>query len=151
MTASVARILATWFGCGLFPFAPGTVGAAAAIAIAYLFSWDRYANALAGLAIGIIGIFAANVEARSSGRKDPGHIVVDEVAGQWIALAGAIGYNWKAYLFGFLMFRLFDIWKPPPVRQLERLPEGTGIMADDLMAGVYAAVVLYLAGSYNLY
>ena len=73
------------------------------------------------------------------------------MAGQWITLAGATAFNWKSYLIGFLLFRLFDIWKPAPVRQLERLPTGTGIIADDLMAGVYGAVVLYLAGFYNLY
>jgi phosphatidylglycerophosphatase A len=77
--------------------------------------------------------------------------VIDEVAGQWITLAGATAWNWKSLLIGFLLFRLFDIWKPAPVRQLERLPDGTGIMADDLMAGVYAAVVLYVAGRLNLY
>ena len=87
----------------------------------------------------------------SCGRKDPGHIVIDEVAGQWITLAGATVFNWKSWILGFLLFRLFDIWKPPPVRQLEKLPGGTGIMADDLMAGVYGAVVLYLAGYFHLY
>lgn len=151
MKNSAARILATWFGCGYSPIAPGTVGAAAAVLVAYLFGWDRVVNGAAGIFIGIVGIFAATIEAQSSGRKDPGHIVIDEVAGQWITLAGATVFNWKSYLFGFLLFRLFDIWKPAPVRQLEALPAGTGIMADDLMAGVYGAVVLYLAGFFNLY
>jgi phosphatidylglycerophosphatase A len=151
MKNSAARVLATWFGCGYSPIAPGTVGAAAAVLIAYIFAWDRVVNGAAGIFIGIVGIFAATIEAQSSGRKDPGHIVIDEVAGQWITLAGATVFNWKSYLFGFLLFRLFDIWKPAPVRQLEGLPAGTGIMADDLMAGVYGAVVLYLAGFFNLY
>ena len=151
MKNSLARILATWFGCGYSPIAPGTAGAAAAVLIAYLLGWDRVSNAIAGVLIGLIGIGAATVEAQSSGRKDPGHVVIDEVAGQWITLAGATAFNWKSYLIGFVLFRLFDIWKPAPVRQLERLPTGTGIMADDLMAGVYGAVVLYLAGFYNLY
>ncbi len=71
--------------------------------------------------------------------------------GQLITLAGATRLNWKSWLAAFLLFRLFDIWKPPPVRQLERLPEGTGIVADDAMAGVYAALVLYAAGWFNLY
>ncbi len=151
MKNSLARILATWFGCGYSPVAPGTVGAAAAVVIAYFLGWDRVTNGIAGVLVGLIGIVAATIEAQSSGRKDPGHIVIDEVAGQWITLAGATAFNWKSYLIGFVLFRLFDIWKPAPVRQLERLPMGTGIIADDLMAGVYGAVVLYLAGFYKLY
>lgn len=151
MTNSLARVLATWFGCGYAPVAPGTVGAAAAVLISIALGWCAWANLLAGVIAGGIGIWAATVEARRSGRKDPGHIVLDEVAGQWITLAGATAYGWKSWLLGFLLFRLFDIWKPAPVRQLEQLADGTGIMADDLMAGVYGAVVLYLAGYFNLY
>jgi phosphatidylglycerophosphatase A len=76
---------------------------------------------------------------------------VDEVIGQWIALAGARALNWKTYLAAFVLFRLFDIWKPTPVRQLERLPGGWGINADDVMAGLYAALVMWTAGCFNLY
>lgn len=148
---SLARALATWFGCGYAPIAPGTAGAAAAVLISWALGWGLVGNLVAGIAIGVVGIWASTVEARSSGRKDPGHIVIDEVAGQWITLAGATVFNWQSWLFGFLLFRVFDIWKPPPVRQLEQLADGTGIMADDLMAGVYAAVVLYLAGYFHLY
>jgi phosphatidylglycerophosphatase A len=151
MTNSLARVLATWFGCGYAPVAPGTVGAAAAVLISAVLGWGLVANLLAGIIAGVVGIWAATVEARRSGRKDPGHIVLDEVAGQWITLAGATAYGWRAWLIGFLLFRLFDIWKPAPVRQLEQLAEGTGIMADDLMAGVYGAVVLYLVGYLHLY
>ncbi|HYI97734.1 MAG TPA: phosphatidylglycerophosphatase A [Bryobacteraceae bacterium] len=151
MKVKVAHLLSTWFGCGAAPLAPGTVGAAAAVAIAYLLNWSNLAMALAGIICGVIGIWAATVEAASCGRKDPGHIVIDEVAGQWITLAGATVFSWKSWILGFVLFRLFDIWKPAPVRQLEKLPGGTGIMADDLMAGVYAAVVLYLAGYFHLY
>ena len=71
--------------------------------------------------------------------------------GQWITLAGAAVLNWKTLLAGFLLFRLFDIWKPWPARKLESLPGGTGIIADDFMAGVYGALVLWLAGWFNLY
>lgn len=151
MKNSVAQALATWFGCGYSPIAPGTVGAAAAIAIAWFANWQSTASLVAGAIAGAVGIWAATTEARRTGRKDPGHIVMDEVAGQWITLAGATAFHWKSILYAFLLFRLFDIWKPPPVRQLERLPEGIGIMADDLMAGVYGAVVLYLAGYFHLY
>jgi phosphatidylglycerophosphatase A len=151
MKNRLARVLATWFGCGYSPAAPGTVGAAAAVVISWWFRWEVVPNLLAGVAAGIVGIWAATLEARNSGRKDPGHIVIDEVAGQWITLAGATAISWRALLFGFLLFRLFDIWKPAPVRQLEAIPEGAGIMADDIMAGVYGAVVLYLAGYFHLY
>jgi phosphatidylglycerophosphatase A len=94
---------------------------------------------------------AATVTARAVGKKDPSIVVVDEVIGQWIALAAAKPFNWKSALAAFALFRLFDIWKPPPVRQLEALPEGLGINADDVMAGAYAALVLLLAGWFNLY
>jgi phosphatidylglycerophosphatase A len=77
--------------------------------------------------------------AREAGREDPGFVVVDEVAGQWIALI-ALRPDWRHALLGLLLFRLFDIWKPWPVRRLEELPEGTGIMLDDVAAGVLALV-----------
>jgi phosphatidylglycerophosphatase A len=76
-------------------------------------------------------------------------VVIDEVVGQWITLAGASTLNWKSWLTAFVLFRLFDIWKPPPVRQLERIPGGAGIVLDDAMAGIYAALVLYAAGWFN--
>ena len=85
-----------------------------------------------------------DLEAKTSGRKDPGHIVVDEVVGQWITLAAAGTLNWKTRSAAFLLFRLFDIWKPAPARQFEALPGGTGIMADDVMAGIYGAVSLHI-------
>jgi phosphatidylglycerophosphatase A len=78
-------------------------------------------------------------------------VVIDEVVGQWIALGGCSHLNWKAWILAFLLFRLFDIWKPWPVRQLESLPTGTGIVVDDCMAGVYAALVLAAAGWFNFY
>ena len=96
-------------------------------------------------------VIAATVSARAAKLKDPGFVVVDEVIGQWIALAGAHHYNWITYLAAFALFRLFDIWKPPPVRQLEALPGGWGINADDVMAGIYAALVLFAAGWFNRY
>ncbi len=76
---------------------------------------------------------------------------MDEVLGQWIALAGLHRFHWAGYLAAFALFRLFDIWKPPPVRQLEALPGGLGINMDDVMAGGYAALVLFAAGCFNLY
>ena len=88
-----------------------------------------------------IGIPAATLEARGCGKKDPQHVVIDEVAGQLLTLL-ACPIVWQALLAGFILFRAFDIVKPPPVRSLERLPEGTGIVVDDLGAGIYGFLVL---------
>jgi phosphatidylglycerophosphatase A len=152
---TLARVLATWFYCGYAPVGPGTVGSAAAILIAWLLY--TYASisgvwfGFLGVVLAIPGIWAAGVTAREIDSKDPGIVVVDEVVGQWITLAGATELNWRSWLVGFCLFRIFDIWKPPPVRQLEKLPGGLGIVADDAMAGVYAALVLFVAGRLHLY
>jgi phosphatidylglycerophosphatase A len=102
-------------------------------------------TALAAIVATLIGIPAATIVARESNRKDPGHVVIDEVAGQLIALIG-IKPDWPHALLSLALFRLFDIVKPPPCRWLERLPEGTGIMLDDVAAGVYALVIAHLIG-----
>ncbi|MBI3473474.1 MAG: phosphatidylglycerophosphatase A [Candidatus Solibacter usitatus] len=148
---TLARLIDTWFGCGYFPFAPGTVGSLAALAIAVPLIARPLHFALLSLAALGPAIWAAGVTAKERGLKDPGLVVVDEVIGQWITLIGATAYNWKSWLLALVLFRLFDIWKPFPVRQLERLPSGTGIVADDVMAGVYGAVVLFALGCFNLY
>ena len=152
---NVANAVSTWFGCGYSPVAPGTAGSLAAIAIALLVdhycAWDPPWFAVLAAAVTVPGIWAASETARHAGLKDPQIVVVDEVVGQWLALAGARHLNWKSWLAAFALFRLFDIWKPVPVRQLESLPGGAGIVADDLMAGLYAALVLFLAGWFNLY
>ena len=150
MKIRVANLISTWFGCGRSPFAPGTAGSAAAIAIAIVL--HQYAGfgpwhfVLLAALLFLPAVWAAGVTAEAYKIKDPGFVVVDEVLGQWIALAGAATLNWKSYLVAFALFRLFDIWKPPPVRQLEALPAGLGINADDVMAGIYAAIVLFLLG-----
>jgi len=90
-----------------------------------------------------VGIPAATLEERGCDRKDPNHIVIDEVAGQLVTLI-ACPIVWQGLLAGFILFRGFDILKPPPLRSLERLPEGTGIVVDDLGAGVYALIALQL-------
>jgi phosphatidylglycerophosphatase A len=155
MRTKLAFLLSTWFGCGYSPYAPGTAGSAAALAIGILL--DRYAGfrwwgfLVLAAAASAPAVWAADVTARTVKRKDPSLVVVDEVLGQWIALAGAHPFNWKSALAAFALFRLFDIWKPAPVRQLEALPGGIGINADDVMAGIYAALVLFLAGWFNLY
>jgi phosphatidylglycerophosphatase A len=157
---AAAFALATVFGCGYAPVAPGTAGSLAAVGIAWLL--DRYCGfrpldfLWLAAAITIPAMWAADVAARAANKKDPGFVVIDEVAGLWGTLsgagfAGASHLNWKSWIAAFVLFRLFDIWKPPPVRQLERLPGGIGIVADDLMAGVYGALVLFAAGWFNLY
>jgi phosphatidylglycerophosphatase A len=124
--------------------------------------------------LGAIGVWSASRAAAYAGIKDPQHVVIDEVAGQHLTLLlplipialpnlsahmdfslFAIYFalsllNWKYLLLGFILFRVFDIWKPWPVRQLERLPGGWGIMADDWMAGIYAAILLRVALHFGL-
>jgi phosphatidylglycerophosphatase A len=147
--------IATWSGCGYSPFAPGTAGSLAALAIGILL--HEYAGFAAwhfpilAAVLFVPATWAATVTSEVMKLKDPQIVVVDEVLGQWIALAGARTLNWKSYLAAFALFRLFDIWKPPPVRQLEALPRGLGINMDDVMAGAYGALVLFLAGCFNLY
>jgi len=151
---SPAWMFATWFGCGFSPQAPGTVGSLAAVLIAFPLihlGFGRWHFLLLSLVLLYPGIRAADVVARESGRKDPQIVVVDEVLGQWLTLAGAMRMNWLSLLIGFGLFRLFDIWKPPPIRRIERLPGGSGIVLDDMMAGVYGALVLFLMGWFNLY
>ena len=153
--SSPAVLLATWFGCGYSPVAPGTAGSAAAIAIAFVLhrylDFGRVGFAVLAAVFSVPAIWAAGETARAVKHKDPSIVVVDEVIGQWATLAGALAFNWKSYLLAFVLFRGFDIWKPPPVRQLESLPGGLGINADDVMAGIYAGLVLFMAGWFNLY
>lgn len=143
----LAILIATWFGCGYFPWGPGTVGSIAAAGLAWLGSeigLGRGALICATLLLLAPGIWAAGVTARLVGRKDPGIVVVDEVLGMWLTLWVAPALNWKTVGLGLALFRLFDIWKPWPVRKLEQLPGGVGIVADDLAAGIYAAIILYI-------
>ena len=138
----------TFFGAGLLRPGPGTYGSVAAVllwfAAAHLlhpsFLSLAIGTAIAAILVTLVGIPASTIVARESGREDPGHVVIDEVAGQLIALI-AVPADWQHALLSLLLFRLFDILKPPPVRQLERLPAGTGIMLDDVAAGVLALLV----------
>ncbi len=155
MKIKLALLISTWFYAGYFPAGPGTAGSLAAVLIAIFFhhhlglpAWCFSAFAAA---LFFPAVWAATVTARESKLKDPGFVVVDEVIGQWIALSAAPHFYWKSALAGFALFRLFDIWKPFPIRRLEALPGGWGINADDALAGVYAGLVLWLAGWFNLY
>ncbi len=146
-----AWTVATFFGAGLGKPGPGTWGSVAAVllwgAVGYLFH-PTPNGLLLVVFIGIVlsiasGVPAATIAARESGRHDPGFVVIDEVAGQWIALLGSPA-DWRHGLIALILFRLFDITKPFPVRQLERLPEGWGIVFDDVAAGLYALGVASL-------
>ena len=147
--------LATWFGCGYFPVGPGTVGSLAAIAIAALLhiylGAGRATLLIVTLALLLPAIWASTQTARLMNREDPGAVIVDEVLGQWVTLLGATALVWKSFLAAFVLFRVFDIWKPWPVRNLEKLPGGVGIVADDLAAGLYGALILYIGGALKLY
>ncbi len=138
-----ATLIATFFGIGRLRPGPGTWGSATTVllwaALAHELDPARRTPVVVGLAVlvTLIGIPAATLVARASATKDPQFVVIDEVAGQLIALI-AVPLTWKSFLVGFILFRVFDILKPPPVRQLERLPEGAGIVLDDVAAGIYA-------------
>jgi phosphatidylglycerophosphatase A len=144
-----AWVSATFFGAGRLPVAPGTWGSAATVLLWWAATrvipqrlQPECAIGFAAAAV-VIGIPAATRVARELARKDPGCVVIDEVAGQLITLI-AVPVSWKTLLVGFILFRAFDTTKPPPVRQLERLPEGTGIVVDDIGAGIYALIVMQI-------
>jgi len=145
-----AVLLATWFGAGLLPFAPGTWGSLAALPFAWAlhmsFGWS--ALGLAALAAFGIGIWAANGYVARLGGDDPGPVVIDEVAGQWLTLVPAaylapMAPNALTYLVAFVLFRIADIFKPWPASWADKkLHGGLGIMLDDIFAGLYAAAGL---------
>ncbi len=146
-------MLADCFGIGRLPWAPGTWGSLFACFVAAALVWGGGALGLPGswvLSVGTISVFLGGVWA--SGRyaaavqkDDPGEIVIDEVAGQWLALL-PVATNFALYPVAFLGFRLFDITKPWPARRAERLHGGVGVMTDDIVAGVYAGIVTWLIG-----
>ena len=153
MTSRAATLIGTWFGAGFLP-APGTAGSAAAILIAFaLHYWlgvCQLGFALMTAGLFLPGVWASTYVARARNLKDPQIVVVDEVLGQWVTIAGAVSLDWKAFIAAFALFRLFDIWKPYPIRKLEKLPEGWGVVMDDILAGVYGAILLRLLGWWNL-
>jgi phosphatidylglycerophosphatase A len=144
-----ASVIATFFGVGRVHPGPGTWGSAATVVLWWLMARGIPNGFRSWLAAGLallvvaVGIPAATRVARAASLKDPQFVVIDEVAGQLITLIAA-PVTWKCLLAGFILFRGFDIVKPPPVRSLERLPEGFGIVIDDVGAGIYALVVMQL-------
>ena len=145
----ISWLIATFFGIGHLQPGSGTWASAVTVACWWAAGpwiqpvWLLPVAIMASLAVTLIGILASTVVARESGKKDPGFVVIDEVAGQLIALIG-VPLHWKYLLASFILFRSFDILKPFPLRRLEQLPRGTGIMLDDVGAGLYALVLLQL-------
>ena len=150
-----AKLVATFLGTGLLRPGPGSWGSAATVLLWWLLSgwidlhWQPEATMLLAAAAVLAGIPAATHMARATGLKDPQFVVIDEVAGQLITLI-AVPVSWKSMLLGFILFRGFDIVKPPPVRQLEHLPEGFGIVIDDVGSGLYALVIMQVALHFGL-
>jgi phosphatidylglycerophosphatase A len=139
----VAYLLAIRFGCGRVPKAPGTAGTLGAIPLYLLLSHHGGLPAVAAAAVvtTALGVWASNQVVRTLGIKDPQIVCIDEVAGVLITLLAAPA-NWIGLLTGVVLFRVFDQWKPWPARAAERLPEGWGVMMDDVAAGAWGVVVL---------
>ena len=139
-------IVATGCGSGLSPVAPGTCGSLFGVTLVTLF----YPKSLLFQVILILltfgmGIYSANWVAESENRKDPSKVVIDEIAGIFVTFMGVSQpFNWPTLISGFLLFRLFDIWKPWLVKKAEALPGGWGIMLDDMVAGIFAAMLLHI-------
>jgi phosphatidylglycerophosphatase A len=146
LLATPAGWLACGFGSGLAPVAQGTFGSLAAILPWLLLRQYSLSLNLAVIVIGFaIGVWACEIAGRALRVDDHRSLVWDEFVGQWIALLPALLAPWWAIVLGFALFRLFDVWKPWPIRYLDRhLKGGLGVMADDVIAGIFAAVVLKL-------
>lgn len=146
---SWASLIATFFGAGNLRPGPGSWASAATVLLWWGVSrgipvaWQPAGLMVLAAAAITAGIPAATLVARASRKKDPQWVVIDEVAGQLITFI-AVPLSWKSLLLGFILFRGFDIVKPPPIRWLEGLPEGTGIVVDDVAAGIYALIVMQL-------
>lgn len=133
-------LIATWFGTGLIPVAPGTWGALSALPLAWIIAlgFGAYAVVAAAVLAFLAGLWAVKAYLARTAEPDPGPVVIDEVAGQLLAAAAA-GRDPLALALAFVLFRLFDIWKPWPVGDIERsLPGALGVMADDAAAALYA-------------
>lgn len=154
VTDRIGYILATGLGAGFIPVAPGTAGAIEGVAIFLLIhalhlgpGWSVLVVVVINVALFALGVWASNRVCRVSGLEDPQRVVIDEVSGQLITLTPLAllpSLSIVSVLIGFLLFRFFDIFKPYPIRKLEHLPGGFGVMADDGLAGIYAAVLLWL-------
>jgi phosphatidylglycerophosphatase A len=141
---AAATLVATGLGAGYSPFAPGTAGSLVGLALFWpMRAWPFAWQAVACMALFVLGAVAAGRVAEQVGREDPGIVVVDEIVGMWVTLLLVPFSVWTAAA-GFFLFRAMDVWKPYPARDLEALVGGLGIMADDAAAGIYANIALQL-------
>lgn len=142
MKKSIAMALGTFFGIGFLPGAPGTYGSLAAILVIYLIQPGTLWLGIMLIFAIVAGIWCGSV-VESGGRKDPSEFVLDEVAGQWLTFI-FLPYSAAILISGFALFRFFDILKPSPINQSQRLPGGSGIMADDILAGIFSNIILQI-------
>jgi phosphatidylglycerophosphatase A len=144
-----ARLLATWFGCGLSPKAPGTVGSIGAVPLHFaLATLGPVPHIAAIIGFSIVGTWASNEVAKAEGIEDPQKVVIDEVCGTLIAMGMVSGSSIGIRLLALGLFRVLDITKPGPIDTVQHLePPGVGIMADDLLAGVVAGAMAYSASA----
>jgi len=146
MKKGIANLIATFFYVGLIPFAPGTFGTIAAIPLFYVLSFTPvYLYIAITVILILISVRASNIAEGIYGKTDPGQVVADEVCGYLVTMI-LVPPTLSNIFMGFLLFRLFDIAKPYPIRKLERLPGGWGIVMDDVAAGVYSCVTLHILG-----
>lgn len=140
-----SKTIATFFGLGYFPVAPGTLTSAAIVICYRIFlhklSWPLYLGFF--IALFTLGVWVSDVTSRMLKRKDPRSVVIDEAAGQFIALF-LISPQWILCAASFVLFRFFDILKPFPIKQVETFPGGFGIMLDDILAAIYAGTLINL-------
>ncbi len=143
---TLSTLLATWFGTGFLPKAPGTWGSLVALPFALVIQTlaGQFTLLIGSVVVFGIGCWAAEVYIQQTGRRDPREVVIDEVAGQWLTLA-MVPVSPLAYGLGFVLFRLTDILKPWPISWLDKnIKGGVGVMVDDMAAGVYAGLALWL-------
>ncbi|MBK5255276.1 MAG: phosphatidylglycerophosphatase A [Vicinamibacteria bacterium] len=141
-TRRLAFVFATGFGSGYSPFAPGTAGSAVGLVFVWGMSMMNLPGQVAAVVVvTILSMISADIVAKSLGLKDPGVIVADEIAGMMVTMI-AIPLTLTSVITGFILFRVMDVVKPPPARQFEHFKGGIGVVADDLMAGVYAHLAL---------
>jgi len=136
--------ISTVFKIGYLPIAPGTWGSLAAFLVWYFFMTDisTFLLIIISLIVFFVGVVTSNVVIKITGNNDPSEVVIDELAGQWMALI-AIPHTLGYGIAAFVLFRLLDIFKPPPIKQLELLPGGWGIMLDDAAAGILTSLILH--------
>ncbi len=146
----IALFLATSFFLGKFPIAPGTIGTLGAIPFFYLY-WDKglLAQVSITLSVFLVGIWASYEVSQKYNEKDPSFVTIDEIAGYMVTMLGInlsqtpLNQALVYFLLGFVIFRIIDILKPPPIKTLEKYPMGIGIMIDDILAGVYSWIILH--------